>query len=369
MPDRGGLRTALLFGACLWLVPAAGCSTVARRKLLNMLFDGASTTPNPPTRRIRRDLAGAVEELKRQVAEARADTERLRIEHANRPADAEAVALPVEQAGRWEEAAAMLPKDAAGAVDWGAAIATGAIMPRVTINPRAAAPPAFDLGVEVDTSGSRTFRAAFSHGTHVQWLGCQSCHPQLFPLRGTAARPPITMAAMARRQSCGLCHGTVAFRPANACSRCHPGVPAKTGWAPVEAPRAPIETLHRWEEAQLMLPAGDGSPEWTKALVAGTIQPRADLTPATSALGVFAADVAWVPEAEEDLRAVFPHSAHTAWLTCESCHPQPFPMKAGATPMSMEAINAGEFCGRCHGTVSFPLGACARCHPAMEAGP
>lgn len=246
---------------------------------------------------------------------------------------------------------------------------TGAIVPRSTINPLAAAPPAFDLGVEVDTSGSRTFRAAFSHGTHVQWLGCQSCHPQLFPLRGSAARPPITMAAIARRQSCGLCHGTVAFGPAHACSRCHAAVPAKAEWTPPEAPRAPIETLHRWDEAQAMLPAGDGAPEWTKALIDGVILPRAGIDSSAPAEPVFASDITRRPGGLDESRVVFPHSAHTAWLACSSCHPVPYPMQANATPMSMDQVNAGQFCGTCHGSVSFPLSACGRCHPAMEVTP
>jgi c(7)-type cytochrome triheme protein len=37
-------------------------------------------------------------------------------------------------------------------------------------------------------------------------------------------------------------------------------------------------------------------------------------------------------------------------------------MKRGANPISMVKIVNGEFCGRCHGRVAFPISNCARCH-------
>ena len=59
---------------------------------------------------------------------------------------------------------------------------------------------------------------------------------------------------------------------------------------------------------------------------------------------------------------LFPHDIHTAWLECSNCHPKIFAEKAGATPVNMLAILQGEYCGRCHGAVSFPLTECNRCH-------
>jgi ribosomal protein L40E len=37
--------------------------------------------------------------------------------------------------------------------------------------------------------------------------------------------------------------------------------------------------------------------------------------------------------------------------------------------MSMFAILQGEFCGRCHGAVSFPLTECRRCHSVPQNPP
>lgn len=58
----------------------------------------------------------------------------------------------------------------------------------------------------------------------------------------------------------------------------------------------------------------------------------------------------------------FPHKAHTEWLDCSNCHDAIFKKEVGANPINMFAILNGEYCGRCHGAVSFPLTECLRCH-------
>lgn len=64
----------------------------------------------------------------------------------------------------------------------------------------------------------------------------------------------------------------------------------------------------------------------------------------------------------------FPHNIHTYWLSCKNCHPGIFIDKAGGNPeMTMWDILKGEYCGRCHGKVAFPLTECYRCH--MERTP
>ncbi|RKZ70317.1 MAG: hypothetical protein DRQ44_01060 [Gammaproteobacteria bacterium] len=61
-------------------------------------------------------------------------------------------------------------------------------------------------------------------------------------------------------------------------------------------------------------------------------------------------------------RVLFPHRQHTMWLDCSNCHEKIFKSKAGATPITMTKILEGEYCGVCHGAVSFPLTECNRCH-------
>lgn len=59
---------------------------------------------------------------------------------------------------------------------------------------------------------------------------------------------------------------------------------------------------------------------------------------------------------------IFSHAKHVTWCGCGMCHPDTFALETGKTKMSMEAIIEGEFCGKCHGSVAFPLNDCSTCH-------
>ncbi|MBI5599266.1 MAG: hypothetical protein HY890_05945 [Deltaproteobacteria bacterium] len=65
---------------------------------------------------------------------------------------------------------------------------------------------------------------------------------------------------------------------------------------------------------------------------------------------------------------IFPHAAHNRWLNCGVCHPKMFAMKAGASNVTMIGVWKGEFCGRCHDRVAFPIRNCFRCHSAPRKG-
>jgi c(7)-type cytochrome triheme protein len=58
----------------------------------------------------------------------------------------------------------------------------------------------------------------------------------------------------------------------------------------------------------------------------------------------------------------FPHKTHSQWMSCETCHDSIFIAKEHANPINMGKILNGEYCGICHGAVSFPLTECDRCH-------
>jgi c(7)-type cytochrome triheme protein len=63
--------------------------------------------------------------------------------------------------------------------------------------------------------------------------------------------------------------------------------------------------------------------------------------------------------------AIFPHWAHRMQFKCHVCHDTIVAMKAGANPISMEAIQQGKYCGVCHdGKTAFQatFETCARCH-------
>ena len=63
--------------------------------------------------------------------------------------------------------------------------------------------------------------------------------------------------------------------------------------------------------------------------------------------------------------AVFPHWIHRMQYKCAACHDEPFKMKAGASEITMDAIQAGQSCGACHnGKAAFEsnFDTCQRCH-------
>lgn len=67
--------------------------------------------------------------------------------------------------------------------------------------------------------------------------------------------------------------------------------------------------------------------------------------------------------------AIFPHWVHRVRYRCYVCHPKPFQMELGADPITMDAIEKGEYCGACHnGRIAFDVGfqTCARCHRKLE---
>ena len=106
-----------------------------------------------------------------------------------------------------------------------------------------------------------------------------------------------------------------------------------------------------------------GYVDWVAAIKQGVLQPRESLDPSVAPSPPLNLDIIFkTSHAYPIPDVVFPHAPHTVWLECNNCHPALFIMKQGANPVSMERIIKGEFCGRCHGTVAFPIVDCFRCH-------
>lgn len=359
--DRRGMILVLVVGGCLALALLAGCSAETRQKILSLFFDGVRKTAPPPTHRVRRDPLREIEELKRQLAEAR-EAAKARKEGA----PSEETPLPIEQAKTWQEAAEMLLKDVAGNVDWVQALKAGTIAPRPGLDPKTPEQAVLDLDVDLASSRSKLFSVTFPHGAHTRWLTCGNCHPAIFPLRRGAEPTVVTMAKIQVGQYCGVCHGKVAFGVKGACARCHAKIPATADWRPTKEPKKPIKGGVSWDEAAKLLPVTGGAPDWVKALAEGVIAPHPGIDPKAEDEPVLPLDVELVPADNPAFKVVFPHEAHTAWLSCTNCHPGVFQMAKGADPITMEKIFAGQYCGTCHGKVAFdvPTG-CARCHPVM----
>jgi len=62
----------------------------------------------------------------------------------------------------------------------------------------------------------------FDHGTHVRWLDCANCHPDVFNIKQKTTKH-FEMRYILERKFCGVCHLDVAF-PLDECESCHPGI-------------------------------------------------------------------------------------------------------------------------------------------------
>jgi c(7)-type cytochrome triheme protein len=192
----------------------------------------------------------------------------------------------------------------------------------------------------------------FPHWVHRQRYTCKVCHTDLgYSLKAGTA--DIKQADIEAGKSCGACHnGTIAFG-ADKCVRCHShGIEVKEN--------------AKIEDAWKRLPADDfgNKVDWVRALRSGKTEPKASLD-GKGEMAVFDMDVV-IPVTKFSTHppdVLYPHKAHTERLDCSSCHTEIFNMAKGGNPeMSMMKIISGQYCGVCHGLVSFPLLDCFRCH-------
>jgi len=155
------------------------------------------------------------------------------------------------------------------------------------------------------------------------------------------------------------------------------GVSAGLAWAGTWLPLAKdglhdptnpaLSELQNPAEALSKLPpeTSGNQVSWVKALEEGKINPRTNIYPETK---VKVLDKKEPPDVlmkntGELSMVLFPHRKHSEFLDCGNCHDGIFKSKVGGTPgFNMFAILQGEFCGRCHGAVAFPLTECRRCH-------
>ena len=153
-------------------------------------------------------------------------------------------------------------------------------------------------------------------------------------------------------------------------------VTSASEWKPLKAdglhdPQNPaLQWLQNPADALRRMPldTAGNKVDWVRAFDDGYIRPRSSITGAAEVkqldTEIIMNDTGSLP------RVMFPHKAHTSWLDCGNCHDKIFKSKAGATPVTMSKILEGEYCGVCHGAVSFPLTECNRCHSVpLDGGP
>ncbi|MBI3756143.1 MAG: hypothetical protein HY265_08295, partial [Deltaproteobacteria bacterium] len=115
-------------------------------------------------------------------------------------------------------AAAVLPKDKYGLVDWARAVKDHIVVPRHSLDPQEEEMPPLDMNVVIEAKSDFVNDVVYPHYIHTWWLKCEVCHPKIFiPQKGGNN---MTMIEIAGGKFCGRCHGKIAF-PLTDCMRCH----------------------------------------------------------------------------------------------------------------------------------------------------
>jgi len=107
--------------------------------------------------------------------------------------------------------------------------------------------------------------------------------------------------------------------------------------------------------------------DWAKIVREKLIDPKFSLDPAeTDEMPPLEMNVLIPAKGDFVDDVIYPHEIHTYWLKCEVCHPQIFIPAKGQNNMTMVGIVNGQWCGRCHNKVAFPLTDCKRCHSSPK---
>ncbi len=106
-------------------------------------------------------------------------------------------------------------------VDWSEMMRRGLVQPRHYLN---VPPPeiTFDKTLILEAAWGLVPPAVFPHKEHIQWVDCDTCHPDLFNIKQKTTEH-FSMKRILKGEFCGFCHMKVAF-PMDACKRCHPGM-------------------------------------------------------------------------------------------------------------------------------------------------
>ncbi|MDR9499662.1 MAG: cytochrome c3 family protein [Hydrogenovibrio sp.] len=119
-----------------------------------------------------------------------------------------------------KEAFSILPKTKHGNhVDWVQAVDDGKLTPRSSVDGTGAKPMVMNLDIVREVKGSMP-DVVFPHDKHTEILACSNCHPDVFkPQKGANQ---MSMANIMLGQTCGVCHGAVAFPVTQStCEVCH----------------------------------------------------------------------------------------------------------------------------------------------------
>lgn len=126
-----------------------------------------------------------------------------------------------------------------------------------------------------------------------------------------------------------------------------------------ELPPPPIEAIPPADSVLDLLPRDRaGGIDWVLAVADSVIRPRPRIPgaigppPSESGYDFYLKGVGQ--------EAYFPHSTHTYWLRCRSCHPAIYRYRGDS--VATKPGHGDDSCGACHGKVAFSAQTCERCH-------
>jgi c(7)-type cytochrome triheme protein len=121
---------------------------------------------------------------------------------------------------KFAELRSRLPQAAFGnEINWSEALKKGIIKPKYSIY-KDEKPLDFDKLLELRAEWSGISPAVFPHSSHVAWLDCSNCHPDIFNIKKKTTKH-FEMKYILDKKFCGACHLSIAF-PIDDCKRCHP---------------------------------------------------------------------------------------------------------------------------------------------------
>ncbi len=121
-----------------------------------------------------------------------------------------------------------LPKSPFGnKINWAKAMRKKMIWPKQSILEEDYQPIPFEkqLILTPEWSMAANAVAVFRHKTHIQWLDCADCHPDIFNIKKKGTKH-FRMEYILERKFCGACHTSVSF-PIQHCRPCHPKIKTK----------------------------------------------------------------------------------------------------------------------------------------------
>jgi len=110
-----------------------------------------------------------------------------------------------------------------------------------------------------------------------------------------------------------------------------------------------------------------GVVDWMRALDEKTITPKPGIAADAVDAKIKDGDIEFFNSATPGKTATFRHATHTQWLSCKNCHSAVFKKSDENLQFTHDDMDAGKYCGACHGKVVVVPGGCYGCHVKKKA--